>query len=177
MVIFVIKYKKIKPIKFKLSNSKILYEEFLHDFNLSHELEKMRVIEEIWIINSSGITIFNLSKEGSIDPILIGGFFSAIQNIAKELGEDELNSIILGESKITVFHGHHDLLYISRSKKKVKDKEIIKNLKLVEQKFTETYKDKNKDVVSDLDDFKDFGGIIEEIFADTPEKRTEAALW
>ena len=36
----------------------------------------MRDIDEIWIVEPRGITIFNISKEDNIDPVLIGGFFA-----------------------------------------------------------------------------------------------------
>ena len=137
----------------------------------------MRAIDEIWIIKPGGLTIFNLSKEDAVDPILIGGFFSAIQTFAEQLGEKELKTLLFGESKITIYQGMQGYLFISRSTKKVNDKIINKNLKLVETKFFEQYGGKLEAFHSDISLFSDFGAVIEEIFADTPEKRAEEALW
>ncbi|MHA1651090.1 MAG: hypothetical protein ACTSYB_12915 [Candidatus Helarchaeota archaeon] len=137
----------------------------------------MRAIDEIWIIKSGGLTIFNLSKDANIDPLLVGGFFSAIETIAAQLGEKKLKVILLGNSKITIYHGRDGLLFISRSSRKVKDKTIQKYLKIVETKFFERYGNILKEEISNSDLFKDFGNVIDAIFEDTPRKRAEKALW
>jgi len=137
----------------------------------------VRVINEIWIININGITLFNLSKEDRIDPQLFGGFISAIENFIKSLGYKEINSIILGESKIMFYHGEQGLIFISRSGKKVKEKLIINGLKLVEQKFLAQYKEVLRTWKGDQDSFTKFGDIIKEIFEDNPEKLVERSLW
>ncbi|MHA1379525.1 MAG: hypothetical protein ACTSRG_14220 [Candidatus Helarchaeota archaeon] len=136
----------------------------------------MRAIDEIWIIQESGLTLFNLSKD-TIDSTLVGGFFSAIQTMLGSIGEQEIKSLVLGESKIKIFNGKFGLLFVSRSKKNVKDKVIEKLLKLVETRFIEEYKDKLDPWDGDTDQFMSFGNIIEDIFKDTPEKRAEKALW
>lgn len=137
----------------------------------------MRVIDEIWIINTNGITLFNLSKEDRIDPQLFGGFVSAIENFIKSLGYKQINSILLGESKIMFYHGDQGLIFISRSRKKVKEKPIIKGLKLVEQIFLAQYRDIIKNWKGDQNSFSKFGDIIKEIFEDKPEKLIEKSLW
>jgi hypothetical protein len=136
----------------------------------------MRAIDEIWIIKPGGLTLFNLSKD-QIDPILIGGFFSAIQTFVEQLGEKELRTLQLGDSKITLYLGRDGYLFISRSGKKTKDKKIMDSLRIVETKFFEQYGDALARYSVDVDIFRDFGEVIEEIFKDTPEKRTEEALW
>ncbi|MHA1299206.1 MAG: hypothetical protein ACTSO9_07225 [Candidatus Helarchaeota archaeon] len=137
----------------------------------------MREIDEIWIIEQSGLTLFNLSKEDSLETAMIGGFFAALQSMLESIGEKQIKSIILGESKIIIYNGSKGLLYISRSKRSVKDKNIEQHLKLVEKKFIEEYEDKLDPWDGNLDYFKGFGQKIEDIFKDTPEKRAEKALW
>ncbi|MHA1129739.1 MAG: hypothetical protein ACTSRC_12560 [Candidatus Helarchaeota archaeon] len=137
----------------------------------------MRVIDEIWIIKPGGLTVFNLSKEENVDPLLMGGFFSAIQTLATQIGEKELKTLLFGNSKITIYQGQKGYLFISRSSKKVNDKLIDKSLKLVETSFFEKYGKNLEAFHSNSNLFDDFEAVIEEIFADTPEKRTEEALW
>ena len=60
---------------------------------------------------------------------------------------------------------------------KIKDEKIIANLKLVDAKFFDQYKKILENPVVDPTAFQGFGNIIEEIFSDTPEKRTIEALW
>ncbi|MFX1453019.1 MAG: hypothetical protein ACFFCM_19450 [Promethearchaeota archaeon] len=137
----------------------------------------MRDIEELWIINPYGITLFNISKEETVDAALFGGFFTAIQNFISSLGEKELKALELGESKLTIYHGNQDFLFVSRSKKSIKNKRIEEHLKLVEKEFFEAFGDILKIWNGNTALFKDFEQRIEEIFKDTPEKRAEKALW
>lgn len=137
----------------------------------------VRVIDEIWIINANGITLFNLSKDERIDPQLFGGFISAIESFIISLGYKEINAMSLGESKITFYHGEQNIMFISRSGKKIKDKLIIKGLKLVEQKFIEHYQETLIKWNGDPEIFTKFGEIIKEIFEDNPEKIVEKSLW
>jgi len=143
----------------------------------SSESSKMRIVNEIWIITSSGVTLFNLSKDEKIDPLLFGGFFSAIQSFVKTLGESTLKTLIIGNAKITVYQGKGGYLFVSRSAQKTKDDSIMEYLKLIESKFFEHYEVMLDRPILDINLFKDFGKIIEEIFEDTPEKRTIKALW
>jgi hypothetical protein len=137
----------------------------------------MRVVNEIWIITSSGITLFNLSKDEKIDPLLFGGFFSAIQSFAQTLGESTLKTLVIGNAKLTVYQGKKGFLFVSRSPQKIKDDSIIDYLKLVETKFFEQYEMILDKPIQDTNIFKNFGDVIHEIFEDTPEKRAAKALW
>ncbi|MHA1276905.1 MAG: hypothetical protein ACTSQ8_06930 [Candidatus Helarchaeota archaeon] len=86
-------------------------------------------------------------------------------------------TLLFGNSKITIYQGQKGYLFISRSSKKVNDKLIDKSLKLVETSFFEKYGKNLEAFHSNSNLFDDFEAVIEEIFADTPEKRTEEALW
>jgi hypothetical protein len=137
----------------------------------------MRVVEEIWIVNRSGITMFNLSEGDKIDPQLIGGFFTAIQQFVESLGEKNLKTIILGDSKITVYQGFNELLFITRSKKDAKDKKLISYIEFVEEQFKSEFANIIDTWDGEMEIFDSFGNKIKEIFEDTPEKRTKEALW
>ncbi|TFF96188.1 MAG: hypothetical protein EU547_06720 [Promethearchaeota archaeon] len=137
----------------------------------------MRVVEEVWIVNPSGVTMFNLSEGEKIDPQLIGGFFTAIQQFVESLGEKNLKTIILGDSKITVYQGFKNLLFIARSKKNVKDKKLISYIEFVEEQFKLEFGDIIDTWNGATEIFDPFGVRIKEIFEDTPEKRTKEALW
>jgi len=141
------------------------------------ESSKMRIVNEIWIITPGGITLFNLSKDETIDPLIFGGFFSAIQSFVKTLGESTLKTLVIGNSKITVYQGKEGYLFVSRSPQKIKDDSVMDYLKLVETKFFEQYGLILDGPIPDTNIFKKFGDIIKEIFEDTPEKRTVKALW
>ena len=46
-------------------------------------------ITEFWVINKGGLPLFCFSPRKDLDPALVGGFFSAIQNFVKELVKKE----------------------------------------------------------------------------------------
>lgn len=137
----------------------------------------MRDVNEIWIINPDGITLFNQSKGEEAEANLMGGFFSALQSFTEELGEQQLKSIVLGNSKFTIYQCKGGYLFISRSHNKVSEKVVEKKLKLIESKFFEKYENYLDKWDKNTDCFKDFGKIIENLFDDTVEKRAKQSIW
>ena len=137
----------------------------------------MRVISEIWIINPNGITLFNKSEGGDVDGVLLGGFFSALQSFLIELGEKKLKSIVLGNTKFTIYQTDDGYLFISRSNIKVKEGKIEKKLLTVQTKFFEMYGDILKNWDSNAEIFKDFEKEIQSIFTDTAEQRAIDTIW
>ena len=137
----------------------------------------MRDIDEIWIVEPRGITIFNISKEDNIDPVLIGGFFASLQTFIHEIGEKELNALALGGSQIVLYKGTNEFLFIARSQKNVKQKTIQNHLKTVEKRFFKRYKKTLEDWDGESGQFRIFESDVEDIFKDTPERRAAESLW
>ena len=137
----------------------------------------MRDIDEIWIVEPRGITIFNISKEDNIDPVLIGGFFASLQTFIHEIGEKELNALALGESQIVLYKGTDEFLFIARSQKNIKQKTIQNHLKTVEKRFFKRYGSILKNWDGESGQFRIFEGDVEDIFKDTPERRAAESLW
>ena len=137
----------------------------------------MREIDEIWIVEPRGITIFNISKEDNVDPILIGGFFASLQTFITELGEKELNALALGNSQIIIYKGKEEYLFIARSQKKIKQKKVQEHLKKVEKRFFKKYGAILENWDGESSQFKTFEDDIEDIFKDTPERRAAESLW
>ena len=137
----------------------------------------MRDIDEIWITNSAGITLLNISKERNIDPYLFTGFISILNTQFKNMMHDKLTGLFLESTKIIIYHGRKGIKIISRSRLKVNNKSIINKLKMVERKFFEHFEEKLKDWNGNISIFDRFGRIIKEIFEDTPEKRCKNSLW
>ena len=103
------------------------------------------VIEEFWIINWDGITLFRYSPNGVPKLGIMGGFFSAIQSFAKNIGEKKegkfLNAISIGDSTYNFLANQlYRLHFILKSSVKVKDKIIKRYLKKFEYLFIEEYR-------------------------------------
>lgn len=130
-------------------------------------------IKEFWVISQGGLPLFYFSPQKSLDPSLIGGFFSAIQSFAKEietdteLEEDYIRSISLGESNY-IFRSNKEfnLFFIAKSPKKIKIKTIDSHLKNLESKFIEKYKNEILHFDGNTTKFDDFLKFIEKYFED-----------
>ena len=146
-----------------------------HKSSINLSDREMREIEEIWVINDFGITLFNYSKD-KVDPTLFGAFITAIQNFISELGDQKIDSITMGTSQLTLFKAN-ELVFVARSDKKVKRKNVEKHLKTVVKEFLELYGKQIKNWDGETDKFIGFKEVIEYIFDDKPETQFEKSFW
>ncbi|MHA1300812.1 MAG: hypothetical protein ACTSO9_15450 [Candidatus Helarchaeota archaeon] len=130
-------------------------------------------ITEFWVINQGGVPLFYFSPKSDLDPSLVGGFFSAIQNFAKELEsgssskEDYIRHISFGESNyIFNLNSELNLFFIAKSPKKVKIKKINSHLKNLESMFIEKYKDNIINFNGNTSKFNEFFELIDKYFED-----------
>ncbi len=125
----------------------------------------MRYIDEIWIIDPDGITLFNYSQKKSEDGALIGGFFSGIYKFLKEIRNEAINSINLGNSKFVFYQSPEGFLFIAQAKIMSIDEEIIRRLKLVESEFFEKYQDILHTWDGNINRFFHFSKNINKVFS------------
>ena len=59
------------------------------------------IIEEIWIINKGGITLFNQNTSDPVNQQLFGAFLSSINQFANNMLNDHLNHIDFGENRVS----------------------------------------------------------------------------
>ena len=128
----------------------------------------MSGIRDLWIVNPDGITLFNASVEKG--QALIGTFFSTIQTLVSQIGEKQMNSISLGDTKILCYQGRDGFLFILRFNKNLKTKNIFKKMKILETEFFNDYHNDLKDWDGQTDCFDRFEIKIQTIFKDTPFK-------
>jgi len=139
------------------------------------DLDKQREfdITEFLVINKGGLPLFCFSPRKDLDPALVGGFFSAIQNFVKELESDSesegdyIQSISFGDHYyIFRFNNKFNLFFISKSPKKIKIKKINSHLKNLELMFIDQYHDKIADFDGNVTSFDKFLVIIDKYFQD-----------
>ncbi|MFX1451500.1 MAG: hypothetical protein ACFFCM_11695 [Promethearchaeota archaeon] len=130
-------------------------------------------ITEFWVINKGGLPLFCFSPRKDLDPALVGGFFSAIQNFVKELESDSqsegdyIQSISFGDNYyIFRFNNKFNLFFISKSPKKIKIKKINSHLQNLESMFIEQYHNKIADFDGNVTNFDKFLVIIDKYFQD-----------
>ncbi|HUX99316.1 MAG TPA: hypothetical protein VMV49_07145 [Candidatus Deferrimicrobium sp.] len=129
----------------------------------------MEKLSEIWVVNESGIPLFNKSRDAKVDATLFGGFLSAIQSFVKDtFYGTKIEKLILGESKLSVLNVEDYHIYIViRCHKKVKDNEIADHLQKIKELFISNFKTKLNKEVNDISEFLSFDKILEEFFVES----------
>lgn len=143
----------------------------------------MDKITEVWIIENSGVCLFNHSIESKIDEILFSGFLSGIRTFLEEIGERKLEKLELGNSKLIFYNlDKFGLFIVLKSPKKTKDKYLEKKIEEVQKSFINYYENhliehQKKGFPYNTDDFKDFRKELEEnIFRENIEKNMSSWL-
>ncbi len=135
-----------------------------------------KTIQDLWILNNdSGIVVFSRVFDQKLDTQLFGGFMSALNSFSEELAREGLTSFELSNKKFNILKVG-ELLFIASSDAKIKDKKVITELKLISQKFYDTYSDILKDWDNDIEVFSDFEAKIEDSLEDIIEK-FKKAFW
>ena len=131
----------------------------------------MTDIDEFWIVSWDGIPLYSYSPSEKLNQNLIGGFFSAIQAFAKEMtqgfGKEYVKSLSIGKFNYIFLSNHSfQLFFISKSNKKVKEKQISKHLKTIEKMFLEKYESVLTNFDGDVTSFGDFNYEFQNYFND-----------
>jgi hypothetical protein len=125
----------------------------------------MEKISEIWIINQSGVPLFNRSTDIRVDPALFGGFLTAIQGfIETSFDGSHLNNLILGESQLVFLYiDPYKLFIVVRCPKKINTKEIQVGLEKIRDLFLTKFEGLLEKSVTDLDVFLSFSTDLEKL--------------
>lgn len=131
----------------------------------------MADIDEFWIISWDGIPLYSFSPSKKLNNNYIGGFFSAIQTFAKEisdgLGKEYVKALSLGKFNYNFLSNQEFKLYfISKSRKKIKEKQISKHLKVIEEMFLDKYKNNLVNFSGDVTPFSGFNFEFKSYFDD-----------
>ncbi len=137
----------------------------------------MEFVQDFWIMNSGGVTLFWLFLKESDDNILVGSFLTAIKNYIENLQGEKLTSIVFGNSKLTILHGEKDLFFVVRTPKAIKENYIRKLLKTIEKQFMAEYGDRISNWDGNVHVFKNFKKVVLDIFSNIPIKRIKDSLW
>ena len=128
-------------------------------------------IRDLWILLESGAVLFDRLYEKKVNPNLFGAMMSALNSYVKLIADDEgMLSFQLNESNVTVFKKGH-VLFIANTKKKEKEKKVVKDVKKIKKIFFETYSEEfSGDYLTEWDGeiskFSDFGEEIIDFLKD-----------
>ena len=136
----------------------------------------MKVLQDIWILDKSGIVLFNRVFDEVVSPQLFGAMMSALNMFAEQLTEGGLSNFELNNKRFTIIK-KNDFLFIGNSSKEIKSKKIVRELEKIVTKFFGKY---SEDILDDSSgNLKNFMEFEEEIKDSLEEiiKKFQKAFW
>ena len=135
----------------------------------------MKVLQDIWILNESGVVLFSRVFNPKVNEELFGALMTALNSFATELAKGGLSSFELSSIRFTIYKDK-GLIFVANSQKKVKEKKVQEELKIIANKFFAKYSDALASWDSDINIFLSFNKDIEESLEDTI-KKFQDAFW
>ncbi len=133
-----------------------------------------KLLQDIWIIDESGIVVFHRVFDEKVDAQLFGGLMSALNSFAEQLSKGGLSNFELRKKRFSVINENH-FLFIASSSKDVNLKKVDQELRIIAKKFFDLYP---KEVLSksngEISKFRDFKKEIENSLEDTIRKFRKA---
>ena len=135
----------------------------------------MKVLQDIWILSESGVVLFSRVFNPKVNEQLFGALMTALNSFATELAKGGLSSFELSSIRFTIYKDK-GLIFVANSQKKVKEKKVQEELKIIANKFFAKYSDALASWDSDINIFLSFNKDIEESLEDTI-KKFQDAFW
>lgn len=123
------------------------------------------MIYAVWILKTTGESLLNIAFEklklAENDPVLLGGLFSAVSQMAKQnVGELTTINIIIGEMKLVFTFSKHVIVVVAGDT----EEEAKKFGKEVEKAFNKKYGHLFEKWNGNIKIFREFVPEIEEMF-------------
>ncbi len=127
----------------------------------------MKILQDIWIVEKSGIVIFHREFDKVVSPQLFGAMMSALNMFAEQLAEGGMSNFELQNSRFTIIK-KRALIFVANSSKKYKQKKVNKELKKISDKFFNLYSEKLKNFQGQIGVFSKFKKEIEDALEEKP---------
>ena len=119
------------------------------------------ILRDLWILDESGITLYNHVYDTRINEHLFGGLLTAINIFANEVADGDLTKFEIGSKRFTLLKCNK-LLFVASSSSAIKEKTIQNELKRISSKFFNKYSNILKDWNNNTTIFSDFEKVIED---------------
>ena len=118
-------------------------------------------LQDLWILKEGGIVIFSKKGNTNINEQFIGGFISALSSFSKAILNEMLSYFATDNLKVKIL-SKNGFMFVGRFLKKVKDKQIMKELEYIVGKFFEFYHEKKLyNIEVQINEFREFGKVLE----------------
>ena len=95
----------------------------------------VKILENIWIMTTTGSVIYHRKYDPIIDEQLFGAIISSLNTFAeKGLFEDSISSFVISD-KILYLKKKNNILFVTDTSEKKKEKKLIRELDKVIEKF------------------------------------------
>jgi hypothetical protein len=135
----------------------------------------VKVLQDIWILSESGIVLYSRVFNPKVNEQLFGALMTALNSFATELAKGGLSNFELSSIRFTILKDK-GFLFVANSNKKVKEKRVQDELKIIAEKFFDKYSDILASWDSDVSVFENFNDEIEDSLEDTI-KKFQKAFW
>ena len=133
-----------------------------------------KLLQDIWIIDESGIVVFHRVFDEKVDAQLFGGLMSALNSFAEKLSKGGLSNFELSNKRFSVIKENH-FLFIASSSKDINLKKVDQELRIIARKFFELYSEEDlSNSTVEISKFLDFEKEIENSLEDTIRKFRKA---
>ncbi|MBD3198124.1 MAG: hypothetical protein GF317_23945, partial [Candidatus Lokiarchaeota archaeon] len=119
----------------------------------------MGILQDIWVLTSDGITLYNRVFNPKINEQLFGALMSAINQFAEQVAEGGISSFELSDKRFTIIR-KEKLLFIASAATVQKEKKVKQELTRICDQFLELYSDKLDNWNSDISIFSNFEASI-----------------
>ncbi len=127
----------------------------------------LKVLQDVWIVEKSGIVIFHREFDKLVSPQLFGAMMSALNTFAESLAEGGMSNFELQNSRFTIIK-KGKLIFIANSSKKFNQKKVNKELRKVSDKFINLYSKELENFKGQIGVFSNFKSEIEDALEDKP---------
>lgn len=97
-----------------------------------------KLIQDLWIFTQDGIVLYHRAFDPKVNEQLFGGLMSALNSFAEKLVEGGLSSFEMSNMRFNLLK-KQNLLFVSNSAKKHKEKKVIPELEKVANTFIGIY--------------------------------------
>ena len=136
----------------------------------------VKVIQDVWILTSDGISVFSRLHDESLNEQLFGALMSALNSFAEEIAKGGLSNFQLSNKRFSI-RKRNNFIFVASSNPKVKEKKAISEMEKIIEKFFDKFpEDLLNTWDSDVSIFNDFEQNIEDSL-ETTIKKFQKAFW
>jgi hypothetical protein len=97
-----------------------------------------KLLQDIWILEDSGIVLFHRVFDEKVDVTLFGGLLTALNSFAEEIAKGGISNFELANKRFSLIK-KKNFLFIANASKKYNLKKVKSELETIAQKFFQLY--------------------------------------